>query len=533
MNMAEYGAVKFVVEGYEEEKPDHQEEDERESTLERRVGSSWVGVALGIVIVFQLRSRQEIGKGSIRSLLGETDTLGMFFWAFLFTATVPVLENIINAVKGCMHKDDEADLSLEEKISRREIEGKEVAYPGVAQTRALPKIEIMTFDPLDAVILLTYLFADLYTAWTSVLCWIGTLMCLFCSAMGPLGTIVSWPAPMKPIQAFRAVFGYVGMSLILMRTLIQVFYDANAEVVTLISVTIFCLTMLFEICNCAVAWFMKYSKNLGEYWGHISEGGIGNCCTQLWCCEQHEGEVVGMQALEPFSEEALDALHKETTDPLNKLLCMMYLYNTTATGAHDIIVFAALMLGLTSSVLLVISRYFYDESTDLHGESSMYKVLRWRGVVGLGAVALVCFNALFFEVPSTWPALAFLITAIIPFLKGIGWLIDDVRRKPADKQKSTADMAQAVFHSTLHEADTTFLRAFDPIDQVLLTMYVFASTSPGYLVWLGCLPGVFTSASRVLSSKRSKLRSPKVRDTLGCVSVIALITTTLIAHFGF
>jgi len=382
---------------------------------------------------------------------------------------------------------------------------------------------------------LTYLFADLYTAWTSVMCWIGTLMCLFCSAMGPLGTIITWPAPMKPIQAFRAVFGYVGMSLILIRTLIEVFYDPNAEVVTLISVSVFCLTMLFEIGNCAAAWFMKYSTNLGEYWRHISEGGIADCCTQLWCScfEPHEGEVVGLQALEPFSEEALDEFHKATTDPLNKLLCMMYLYNTTATGAHDIIVFAALVLGLASSVLLVISRYFYHESTDLPGESTMYKVLRWRGVVGLGAVALVCFNALFFEAPGTWPALAFLITAIIPFLKGIGWLIDDVRRKPADKQLSTADMAQTVFQSSLHEADTTFLRAFDPIDQVLLTMYVFASTSPGYLVWIGCIPGVFTSASRVLSSKRSKLRSPKVREAMGAVSVIALITTSLIAHFGF
>eukprot|EP00756_Hemistasia_phaeocysticola_P015913 Hpha_TRINITY_DN15444_c0_g1::TRINITY_DN15444_c0_g1_i2::g.176082::m.176082 len=183
----------------------------------------------------------------------------------------------------------------------------------------------------------------------------------------------------------------------------------------------------------------------------------------------------------------------------------------------------------------MVSRYMPHAHVDSDSAAAAHlsNATKFRGAIGMGAVALVIVNALFLENPPTWSALIFLLTAIIPFFMAARWLVSDVRRKPGKDGKlaSTAASAKHAAKGALEGADKAFLGVFDELDQLLMTMYLFASTSPGHLVWIGCAIGLFASCIRALSTLEGK--ALKYRGAIGSLAILTIIGTTLIAHFGF
>eukprot|EP01065_Artemidia_motanka_P045418 TRINITY_DN6678_c0_g1_i1.p1 TRINITY_DN6678_c0_g1~~TRINITY_DN6678_c0_g1_i1.p1 ORF type:complete len:467 (+),score=163.51 TRINITY_DN6678_c0_g1_i1:166-1566(+) len=402
------------------------------------------------------------------------NSLAMSFWAFSITAAVPVVEVSIAFFNTWKEKRSAG-------LQHGETRGDVLKMVGEGARDHL----VSSFDPLDAIIFQVYLFGIHINGWDSVTCWIGTVLCLSCSLLGPVGRYVDLPAAILGLRGLRAPVGYVGIVVLTAHTMYQMQVSAGLPFVLLVTGWVFALTIASQVARCLVGW---------------------------------QGLVAMRGGLRNVSEEDLDVVHDKETDAFDKLLCAVYLF--VESSSHDALVFVGAGLGAASTLLGLLSM------TQMGADGALGGLVRFRPAVGLVSVALIIVNSVCAEVPTTWPGLSFLVTIIIAVVS-VGTSMVELARQRRPGARAAGVLDEVGKQVTDPEREDSILSLVDPLDTLLLTMYIFGTSAPGHLVWIGCISGVVSSAAKFCDGVLP------YRGLLGSVTIVVMVATSMVAHFGF
>eukprot|EP01062_Namystynia_karyoxenos_P025721 TRINITY_DN20169_c0_g1_i1.p1 TRINITY_DN20169_c0_g1~~TRINITY_DN20169_c0_g1_i1.p1 ORF type:complete len:460 (+),score=127.70 TRINITY_DN20169_c0_g1_i1:73-1380(+) len=189
----------------------------------------------------------------------------------------------------------------------------------------------------------------------------------------------------------------------------------------------------------------------------------------------------------------------EVFDPLDKLLLAMYLW----TG-HGPMLWLGVLFGIVATALGIAS------AGGCNGGAS-----KARGAVGCAAIVIMVMSTCVFTVGPhsvSWAMLAFTVTVLIPVIRFI------VEVCPTERAVWERDHVK-------------LLDAFDELDTLLLTMYLFASTSDSGLVWIGCLLGLMsTLIGTVHYFAMPRPHHEFYRGVVASLAVVCIVSLTVLAH---